>query len=78
MSKTMDHKQWEVLKEQCSVLLESGFLPPAINTLPRAIAIGVKSWELDLPLMMGFSGISIVQNKPTIGAELMLSLIYKN
>ena len=78
MSKTMDHRQWEVLKEQCSVLLESGFLPPAINTLPRAIAIGVKSWELDLPLMMGYSGISIVQNKPTIGAELMLSLIYKN
>lgn len=78
MSKTMDHKQWEILKEQASVLLKSGFLPPAIKTLEQAIAIGVKSWELDLPLMQGYSGISIVQNKPTIGAELMLSLIYKN
>ena len=77
-TKCMDHKQWEVLQAQCQILVKSGFLPPSIKTVEQAITVGLKGWEIDIPLMQAFSGISIIQGKPSISAELMLSLIYKN
>ena len=66
-----------VLKELGSMLVKSGLLPSSIKTPEQAMVIMLKGKELGIPPMQAFSSISVVQGKPTIGAELMLGLIYK-
>jgi len=70
--------EWTMLKEQASMVVRTGLLPKAIDTAEKAIAIALKGRELGIPPMHAFSHIHIVQGKPTISSELMLSLIYKN
>ena len=69
---------WEMMKDQAVTLVKSGFLPYSIKTPEQAIAIMLKGRELGIPAMQAFSHIHIIQGKPTISAELMLALIYKN
>lgn len=70
--------EWKMLKEQASMVVKTGFLPRAVDTAEKAITIALKGRELGIPPMQAFSHIHIIQGKPTISAELMLSLIYKN
>lgn len=70
--------EWAILKEQAAMVVKTGFLPAAIKTAEQAIAIALKGRELGIPPMQAFAHIHIIQGKPTISAELMLSLIYKN
>lgn len=70
--------EWAMLKEQAAMVVKTGFLPRAVDTPERAIAIALKGRELGIPPMQAFAHIHIVDGKPTISAELMLSLIYKN
>lgn len=69
---------WNVIKEQCIVLVKSGFLPSSIKTVEQAIAIALKGHELGLPIMASFTLIDIIQGRPTLKPEGMLALIYKN
>lgn len=69
---------WRMLKEQATMAVKSGFLPRAVDTPEKAIVIALKGRELGIPPMQAFSHIHIIDGKPTISAELMLSLIYKN
>lgn len=67
-----------MLKEQAAMVVKTGFLPRAVDTPEKAITIALKGRELGVPPMQAYSHIHIIDGKPTISAELMLSLIYKN
>lgn len=69
---------FSILKDQAIIALKSGLLPRGIDTPEKAITIALKGKELGLTPMNAFSHIHVIQGKPTISAELMLSLIYKN
>jgi len=59
-------------------LCKTGFLPKAVNTPEKAMAIMLYGKELNIPPMMAFSKISVIQGKPTMAAELMLGIIYRD
>lgn len=69
---------WNVLKEQCSMLVKSGFLPKTVDTTEKAVAIALKGRELGIAPMHAFSHINVIQGKPCASAELMLALILRN
>lgn len=71
-------QEFSLIKEQASIVLASGFLPKSISKPEQAIAIALKGRELGIPMMQAFSHIHIIEGKPTISAELMLALIYRN
>jgi hypothetical protein len=68
----------ETLTKLGNMAVRSGFLPQSIKTPEQAVIIMLKGKELNIPPMQAFSSIAVVNGKPTIGAELMLTLIYKN
>lgn len=68
----MDH--WRVLREQADVLVKSGFLPAAVNTPEKAIAIIMKGKELGIGAMEALSSINVILGKPSVSPQLMLAL----
>lgn len=58
-------------------LVKSGFLPTAIKTGEQALAIMLTGRELGIPAMQALRQIHIIQGKPTISPELMLSMAYQ-
>lgn len=70
--------EWNMLKEQAAMVVKTGFLPKAIDTPEKAIAIALKGRELGIPMMQAFAHIHVIQGKPCISSELMLALIFKN
>jgi hypothetical protein len=70
--------EWNLIKDQATVIVSSGFLPQSIKTPAQAIAIAVKGRELGIPMMQAFAHIHIIQGKPAISSELMLALIFRN
>ena len=69
---------WATIKDQAHTLVASRLLPESIKTAEAAMAVIIKGRELGLPPMVSFSNIHIIKGKPTISAELMLALIYRN
>lgn len=69
---------WEQMKEQASVLVKSGFLPPSIKTPEQAMAIGLAGKELGIPFTEAVRSINIIQGKPCISPQLMLALANRN
>lgn len=72
----LDAQSWQTIKEQADVLVKSGFLPPSVKSAAQAIAIALKGKTLGWDLSTSLNYINIIQGKPTISAEGMLSLIY--
>lgn len=70
--------EFAMMKEFGKMAVASGFLPTSIKTPEQAVIIIMKGRELGIPPMNAFSSIAVVQGKPTMSAELMLSMIYKN
>lgn len=68
---------WEMMKEQANLLAKeaSDFLPRAVNTPGKVLAIALIARDLNLPLMQALSNIHIVDGKPTMSSEQMLALI---
>lgn len=71
---TMEPATWVALKEQAQMLVKSGFLPVAINTPEKAVAVALAGRELGIGTMESFRSINIIQGKPTISPQLMLAL----
>lgn len=69
---------WELMRDQASILIKTGFLPDAIKTPEQAMAVMMKGRELGVPHMYALSNIAIVKGKPTCSAELMLALIRRD
>lgn len=55
-------------------LVKSGLLPDGIKTPEAAVTIILKGRELGIPPMTALSHIHVIKGKPTLSAELMLSL----
>lgn len=66
--------QWELMRRQAETLVNSGFLPVAINTAEKALAIMQKGRELGIPPMEAISSINVIQGKPSVSPQLMLAL----
>lgn len=71
--------EWQALNYQSMItyangLIKSGFLPSAIKTPEQAVAIIMTGRELDIPPMQALRQINVIQGKPTVSPELMLSL----
>ena len=69
--------EFQTLKEIASMAVKSGFLPTSIKSSEQAIIIALKGRELGIPPMVAFAHISVINGKPCISAELMLSQIYQ-
>jgi hypothetical protein len=68
---------WQVMRDQAEVLVKSGFLPQAINTPEKALAIMQKGKELGIPPMEAMGSIYVIQGKPSVPPQLMLALARK-
>lgn len=71
-------QEFQTMKELGQMAIKSGFLPVSVNTPEKAVIIMLKGRELGIPPMHAFSSIAVVNGKPTMSAELMLSMIYRN
>jgi len=69
--------QWELLIQQANVLLDSQFLPEAIDSPQKVVAIVQTGREMGLGMMQSLRGINIIKRKPCLSAELMLALVYR-
>lgn len=69
-------QQLEALMRYGNLLVKSGLLPYSVNTPEKAIVIILKGRELGLPPMLALSQIVIINGKPAMQSELMLSLVY--
>lgn len=67
-------EQWNIMRQQAETLVKSGFLPVAINTPEKALAIMQKGKELGIPPMEAMSSINVIQGKPSVSPQLMLAL----
>lgn len=70
--------QWQIMREQASMLVKSGFLPRTIDTPEKAVAVILKGQEIGIPAMHALSNIVVISGKPTCNAELLLALIYRD
>ena len=77
MTRDIDGQTWEVMKSQATTLVKSGFLPKAVDTPEKALAIAMKGRELGLPMMQSITSIHVIDCKPTISAELMAALVHQ-
>lgn len=66
------------LRKQFQGLKDSGFLPAAIKTEAHFMAIVMKGSEVGMQPMQSIAQINVIQGKPCISAEGMLSLVFKN
>ncbi len=61
-------------RPQADVLIKSGFLPPAVNTPEKALAIMLKGKELGIGPMEAINSINVIQGKTSVSPQLMLAL----
>lgn len=70
--------EWQTLLEMAGTLVQSGFLPNAINTPQKAVTIILAGRSLGIDEWAALSNINVIQGKPTISAQLMLALINRS
>jgi hypothetical protein len=71
-------EEWELMREQASVLIRSGLMPKGIKTAEQVIAIMLKGRELNVPTWTALTKIHVIQGVPTVAPELMLALIRRS
>jgi hypothetical protein len=67
--------EWEAMRQQAKALVMSGFLPKAVNTPEKAIAIMQTGKELGIGPMQALRTIHIIEGKPAMAAELIAGLV---
>lgn len=70
--------KWDVMRQQADVMIKSGFLPKAISTPEKAIAIAMMGEALGLLPIVAWSTLNVIGGKPTIPPQIMLALIDKS
>lgn len=68
--------EFQTMERLAQMALKSGYLPASIKSVEQAVLIMLKGRELGIQPMQAFAGIQVIQGKPTVSPELMLSLIY--
>lgn len=69
---------WKMMLDVGTKAVRSGMLPSGIKTPEAAAIIALKAKELNMPIMVGFAHIHVINGKPTLSAEMMQSLARKN
>lgn len=59
------------LRQEADIYVKSGFLPKAINTVEKAMAIMLQGKELDIPPMQALKHLHVIEGKVGMSAELM-------
>jgi hypothetical protein len=59
---------------QADYLVKSGFLPKAINSKEKAVAVMMMGRELGIEPMQSFQGIDIIEGRPAVRPQLRLAL----
>lgn len=67
--------EWNIIRDQASILVKTGFLPNSIKTPEQAMAIILTGKELGIGPMAALNNINVIQGKPTVAPQLMLALI---
>jgi len=70
--------EWQIMRDQASMLVKSGFLPKSVTTPEQALAIILMGRELGIGAMVALNNINVIQGKPTIPPQLMLALINRS
>ncbi|WP_034335053.1 hypothetical protein [Deinococcus misasensis] len=66
------------LANMAETFIRSRMLPPAFQSPEQVIVIICKGLELGLQPLQALSGINVIQGKPTVSPQLMLSLINRS
>ena len=66
--------EWQIIREQATVLVATGFLPQSVKTPEQAMAIILTGRELGIGPMAALQGIDVIQGKPSISPQLMLAM----
>lgn len=66
--------EWGLMKEQAAMLIKSQFIPAALNTPEKVIAVMLTAKELNIGKMEALRSVNIIQGKPCMSAQLMLAL----
>jgi len=74
----MKSQGWLTTLEQADYLVKSQFLPKAINTKEKAVAVMMMGQELGIGPMQSFQGIDIIEGKPAVSPKLRLALAKKS
>jgi len=70
---------WSTMSQMSAVLADSGLMPDSLKGNRAAIlTIMLKGRELGLPAMTAINGINVIKGKPTVTAETMAALIYRD
>jgi hypothetical protein len=73
-----DPDRYAVLERMAATLIQSGMLPQALTKPAQVITIMLKAYELSIPPLEGLNGITVIQGKPSVSPQLMLSLINRS
>lgn len=71
-------QEFKALLDFGKMLVESGFLPSAINTPAKAVAVILTGREMGISPMLALRSINIVDGKPIVAADLQLSRFKAN
>ncbi len=69
---------WNMMIDIGKKAVDSGMLPTGIKNANSAAIIALKARELNMPIMVGFAHIHVINGKPTLSAEMMQALARKN
>lgn len=70
--------QYKMMIDQANRLIQTGFLPDSVKTGEQALAIVLMGNELGIGPMRALTSISVIKGKPTAGADLIRSLIFRD
>lgn len=73
-STEMSLSAWNTMRDMANTLVKSRFLPAAVDTPEKAMAIMLAGRELGIGPMEAFRSINVIQGKPTVSPQLMLAL----
>jgi len=71
-------EEWNSMQQIAEVLIAGGMLPSALDTSAKVISVLLTGRELGIGAMEACRSINVIQGKPSLSAELMLALAYKN
>ena len=70
--------EWATMSQIADMLIKGGLIPTALDTQAKVITVLLTGRELGIGVMESCRSIHVVQGKPSLSAELMLALAYKN
>ncbi len=70
--------EWEAIQQIAQIMMEGGLLPEHLDTTQKVITVLLFGRDLGIPATESVRSIHVIKGKPSLSAELMLSLAYRN